>query len=110
MRVILVGLLQDQGRPVDRPPPHPGGAHPQAHRRPDAPGQGSLTSCHNWAGMRHPIKAALSWFCGPNLLVALLIPPLFGMVLTALLVGGGTALIHQVVNKALAPAYPEVEL
>ena len=52
----------------------------------------------------------LSWFCGLNLFALLPIPPVVGMVLTALLVGGGSPLIHVVVNKARAPVYPQVGL
>jgi len=52
----------------------------------------------------------LSWFCGLNLFALLPIPPAVGMVLTALLVGGGSPLIHVVVNKARAPVYPQVGL
>ena len=53
---------------------------------------------------------APSWFCGLNLFALLPIPPVVGRVLTALLVGGGSPLIHVVVNKARVPAYPRVGL
>jgi len=52
----------------------------------------------------------LSWFCGLNLFALLPIPPVVGTGLTALLVGGGSPLIHVVVNKARAPVYPQVGL
>jgi len=47
--------------------------------------------------------AALSWFSGLDLFTELPIPPMVGLVLTALLVGGGSPLIHQIINKARDP-------
>jgi len=56
------------------------------------------------------VGGLLSWFCALNLFALPPIPPVVGMVLSALLVGGGSPLIHVVVNKARAPVYPQVGL
>jgi len=45
----------------------------------------------------------LSWCCGVNLFEELPIPPMVGLVLTALIVGGGAPMIHGLVNKARDP-------
>lgn len=46
---------------------------------------------------------ALGWFSGSNMFLILEIPVVVGRVLTALLIGGGTQIIHRVVNQARAP-------
>ena len=45
----------------------------------------------------------VSWFCKLNIFAELEIPELVGLLLTAVLVGGGAPLIHSVVNKARDP-------
>ena len=42
----------------------------------------------------------LSWFCGLNIFSELPIPPTVGLVLTALLVGGGSELLHMIVARS----------
>ena len=56
------------------------------------------------------VGAALGWFSGRNMFLVLEIPVVVGRILTALLIGGGTQLIHRVVNQARAPVYPEVRV
>ena len=48
------------------------------------------------------LGAALGWFAKVNLFEGL-IPVLVGRIVTSLLVGGGSQLVHQVVNKARDP-------
>jgi hypothetical protein len=42
----------------------------------------------------------LSWFCGLNIFSELPIPSTVGMVLTALLVGGGSQLLHTIIARS----------
>jgi len=54
------------------------------------------------------VGAVLGWFFEANVFAVLAIPALVGCVLTALLIGGSTQVLHKVVNKARAPVYSEV--
>lgn len=54
--------------------------------------------------------AALGWFFEANLFTALAVNPVVGRAVTAVLIGGGTRLLHKVINQARAPVYPEVGL
>ena len=54
------------------------------------------------------VGAVLGWFFEANVFAVLAIPALVGCVLTALLIGGGTQVLHKVVNKAQAPVYSEL--
>ena len=48
------------------------------------------------------LGAALGWFSEVNLFEGL-IPVLVGRIVTSLLVGGGSQIVHAVVNKARDP-------
>jgi hypothetical protein len=56
------------------------------------------------------VGAALGWFFEANLFTALVVNPVVGRVVTAVLIGGGTQLLHKVINQARAPVYSEVGL
>ena len=56
------------------------------------------------------VGAVLGWFFEVNVFAMLAIPAIVGRIVTALLIGGGTQVLHKVVNKARAPVYPEVGL
>jgi hypothetical protein len=44
--------------------------------------------------------AALAWFAGVNLFIDYVPDPLAGRIVTCLLVGGGSSLIHDIFDKA----------
>ena len=50
------------------------------------------------------------WPSEINIFTALVVNPVVGRAVTAVLIGGGTQLLHKVINQARAPVYPEVGL
>ena len=78
----------------------------------EATGEGASASGSLVADLRGPggRRAVVLVLCTEPVRAAADLLPVVGMVLSALLVGGGSPLIHVVVNKARAPVYPQVGL